>query len=419
MLWLLSGLALYFLVLLAERALVDVSPHDIEHLKAIPKASAVRAVRLARDPRPALGALLLARVWLKILLVCWGGYKLLQPGRQHENPLFQALGGSQTLPAKLALVLALALAAALCFLLARKLSEAKWLRRYAARMLQALSGFSFAWLFLFGLFVRRLKSPATETTRRPETTPDGRPGFVAPEERDLDLLKSIVQFNDVTVKQVMQPRSRVVALNFRTDFHEVLQTVRDSGFSRIPVYDEDLDNVTGILFVKDLLEHLEQPADYEWQGLIRTNALLVPESKRISELLREFKSGKMHLAIAVDEYGGSSGIVTMEDILEEITGEIRDEFDEENEEAPFRKLDDFTFLFEGQAQLNDVCRITGLAPDTFEDARGNADTLAGLVLELKGDIPKTGAELAWNNFVFTVTLADNRRIKQIKLSLPR
>jgi CBS domain containing-hemolysin-like protein len=126
----------------------------------------------------------------------------------------------------------------------------------------------------------------------------------------------------------------------------------------------------------------------------------------------------MHLAIAVDEYGGSSGIVTMEDILEEITGEIRDEFDEESE-APFRKLDDFTFLFEGQAQLNDVCRITGLAPDLFEDARGNADTLAGLVLELKGDIPKTGAELAWNNFVFTVMLADNRRIKQIKLSLPR
>jgi len=418
MLWLLSGLALYLLVLLAERALVDVSPHDIEHLKSIPKASAARAVRLARDPRPALGAFLLARVWLKILLVSWAVYKLLQPGWWHNNPLFQALGGSQTLPAQLTLASALALAAALCFLFVRKLSEGKWLRLRAAWLLQALSGFSFAWLFLFGLFVRRLKSPASETTRRPETTPDGRPGFVAPEERDLDLLKSIVKFNDVTVKQVMQPRSRVVALNFRTDFHDVLRTVRDSGFSRIPVYDEDLDNVTGILFVKDLLEHLEQPENYEWQGLIRTNALLVPESKRISELLREFKSGKMHLAIAVDEYGGSSGIVTMEDILEEITGEIRDEFDEESE-APFRKLDDFTFLFEGQAQLNDVCRITGLAPDLFEDARGNADTLAGLVLELKGDIPKTGAELAWNNFVFTVMLADNRRIKQIKLSLPR
>lgn len=418
MVWILSGIALYFLILIAERSLLEASPHDIEQLKTLPGAAAARAVRLARDPKPALGAFLLARVWLKALLVVYAGYGLLHLEWLRKHPVLLQLGGPDTLPAQLTLILALALISALCFRILRKWSEGGWVRRQAARFLQALSGLSYACLLLFGLFVRRMKPTVPETPSSADAPQDGRPSPIAPEERDLDLLKSIVKFNDVTVKQVMQPRSRVVALDFRANFQDVLQTVQESGFSRMPVYDEDLDNITGILYVKDLLERLDEQADYEWQALIRTNVLLVPESKRISELLQEFKSNKRHMAVVVDEFGGSSGIVTMEDILEEVTGEIRDEFDEESE-IRFRKLDDFTFLFEGQAQLNDVCRITGLAADTFEPVRGNTDTVAGLVLELKGDIPKAGAELSWNNFVFTVTLADNRRIKQIKLSLPR
>ncbi len=235
-------------------------------------------------------------------------------------------------------------------------------------------------------------------------------------QRDIELLKSIVKFSDVTVKQVMQPRSKVVAVDFRTQFSDLLQTVRESGFSRLPVYDDDLDNVTGILYVKDLLAHLNQPEDFEWQPLIRTNLQLVPEAKRASELLQEFKRNRRHMAIVVDEYGGSSGIVTMEDILEEVTGEIRDEFDEESE-FRYRKLDEYNYLFEGQTLLNDVCRIAGLPPGTFDPARGAADTLAGLALELKGDIPSPGAELQWENYLLTVISADNRKIDQIKLTL--
>lgn len=232
----------------------------------------------------------------------------------------------------------------------------------------------------------------------------------------MELLKSIVKFSDVTVKQVMQPRSKVVAVDFRTNFSELLGVVREAGFSRLPVYDEDLDNVTGILYVKDLVSHLDKPATFEWQSLIRTNLQLVPEAKRVSELLQEFKRNKRHMAIVVDEYGGSSGIVTMEDILEEITGEIRDEFDEESE-IRYRKLDDHNYLFEGQTLLNDVCRIAGLAPGTFDEVRGAADTLAGLALELKGDIPKTGTELSWNGYLLTVITADERRIEQLKLTI--
>jgi CBS domain containing-hemolysin-like protein len=231
------------------------------------------------------------------------------------------------------------------------------------------------------------------------------------------MLKSIVKFSDVTVKQVMQPRARVAALDFRSTFADVLDAVRASGFSRMPVYDEDFDNVTGILYVKDLLPHLDKPESFEWQSLIRTNVLVAPESKRASELLQEFKQRKRHMAIVVDEYGGSAGIVTMEDILEEVTGEIRDEFDDENE-FRFRKLDERNYLFEGQTLLNDVCRITGLDPDTFDAVRGNADTLAGLALELHGDIPGQGTEIPWNGYLITVTSAGRRRIEQLKLTLP-
>ena len=216
----------------------------------------------------------------------------------------------------------------------------------------------------------------------------------------------------------MQPRSKVVSVDFRTGFHELLEVVRQSEFSRLPVYDEDLDNVTGILYVKDLVPFLDNEDAFEWQTLLRTNMLMVPEAKRGSELLQEFKQQRMHMAVVVDEYGGISGIVTMEDILEEVTGDIRDEFDEDSE-IRYRKIDDFNYLFEGQVLLNDVCRLTGLEPGTFDEVRGTSDTLAGLALELRGDIPLIGTEMSWNGFLLTVTVADKRRIEQLKLSLPK
>jgi putative hemolysin len=238
------------------------------------------------------------------------------------------------------------------------------------------------------------------------------------EKRELELLKSIVQFGEVMVKQVMQPRSKVVSVDFRTDYHELLRLVRQSEFSRLPVQDEDLDNVTGILYVKDLLPYLDEPAEFEWQALIRTNVLMVPESKRGSELLEDFKEQKMHMAIVVDEYGGIAGICTLEDILEEVIGDIRDEFDEESE-IRYRKINDHTYLFEGQTFMNDVCRITGLSQSTFDEARGTSDTLAGLILELRGDIPHAGVETSWNGFTFKVTKANKRRVEQVLLNLPQ
>lgn len=237
-------------------------------------------------------------------------------------------------------------------------------------------------------------------------------------DKEIDILKSIVKFGDVSVKQIMRSRVDVVAVDFRIGFKELLRVVRESGYSRIPVYDADFDNVTGILYVKDLLGHLHEDAQFEWQGLIRTNVYYVPEAKKIHDLLKEFQRERLHIAIVVDEYGGSSGIVTLEDIMEEVIGDIKDEFDEEAE-VIFKKVDDYNYLFEGKTLLNDVCRIIGVDTNTFDPIKGDADSLAGLLLELRGQIPKKEEEIHYNLFKFKIVSVSKRRIEQVLVTLPK
>jgi CBS domain containing-hemolysin-like protein len=421
--WFILGILTYFLILLAEHALVAVSPHEAEQLRSDASGSAQRAFALTRQIRPVMAALLLARLLLKLLLVVFPAAWLVQ-SPVVRTALHDCSQGTD-LSAEVVWFVAMALFAfALTglFWMLKKIDNQRLIAGKAVFVLQRLGLFIFFWKKIFSPFVKKEKPAAKTKDGEPEksraTQSVANAAATASEKREIELLKSIVKFGDVTVKQVMQPRSKVVAVDFCTGFHELLGVVRESGFSRLPVYQDDLDNVTGILYVKDLVLHLDKPADFEWQPLIRTNVLLAPESKRCTELLREFKLQKIHMAVVVDEYGGSAGIVTLEDILEEVTGEIRDEFDEESE-VRYRKLDDRNYLFEGQALLNDVCRIAGLDAGTFDPVRGTADTLAGLALELKGDIPKTGAEVAWNGFLLTVVAADNRRVEQLKLTLPR
>ena len=412
----LLGLLLYYLVLTAERLLMAVSPHDADLLRNDPSSASRRAAALLEQIRPTMSALLLARLLLKVLLVVFGTVAVLgwPPVRAMLDEAGTAMGGRMWPSLGLALVVS-GLFAGLFWGL-KKIDFPKSRATRTLFWLQRMSLFVLFWKVLFFLFLKKDKSPSaaeSEASAAAEPLPNTP---AASEKRDIEMLKSIVKFGDVTVKQVMQPRSKVAAVDFRTDFHDLLAAVREAGFSRLPVFDEDLDNVTGILYVKDLIAHLHQPADFEWQPLIRTNVLLAPESKRVSELLQEFKEQKIHMAIVVDEYGGSAGIVTMEDILEEVTGEIRDEFDEESD-IRYRKLDDLNYLFEGQTLLNDVCRIIGLPADTFDPVRGNADTLAGLALELRGDIPKTGTEIPWNGYLLTVMAADNRKVSQLKFTI--
>lgn len=237
-------------------------------------------------------------------------------------------------------------------------------------------------------------------------------------EEEVDILKSILKFGDVTVKQIMRSRVDVIAIEFRTAFREVLKLARQAGVSRIPIFDDDFDNITGILYTKDLVGHTDEGDDFEWQALIRTDLLYVPESKKISDLLKEFQQQKLHMAMVVDEYGGSSGIVTLEDVLEEVIGEIKDEFDDLSE-IEFTKKNEYTYVFEGKTLLNDMCRVMDLETTTFDEAKGDADTIAGLMLELFGLIPKINAESSYNQYRFKIVSVNKRRIKQVQITLPK
>ena len=228
------------------------------------------------------------------------------------------------------------------------------------------------------------------------------------------ILKGIVKFGNTDVKQVMTARIDVVSFEYDTSFDELIAGIIESGFSRVPVYQESPDNVVGILYIKDLLPYLSQE-NFKWQSLIRS-PFFVYENKKIDDLLKEFQEKKIHLAVVVDEYGGMSGIITLEDIIEEIVGEISDEFDEE--EVTYSKLDELNYVFEGKTPLNDMYRILDIEGDDFEEEKGESDSLAGFILELAGKIPKKNERIQFNGFIFTIEAADKRKIKRVKVTLP-
>lgn len=227
-----------------------------------------------------------------------------------------------------------------------------------------------------------------------------------------DILEGIVKFGNKDVSEIMRPRVDVVSIDIKTGFNEVLDVINQSGYSRIPVYIDSFDNVKGILYIKDILPHSHKANLFRWQTLIRAQ-FYVPDTKKISSLLEEMQKTKIHLAIVVDEYGGTSGIVTLEDILEEIVGDITDEFDEE--QHFFSKIGDHEFLFDAKVLLGDFYKILNCDDTIFNDVKGDADTLAGLILEIKGAIPRLHEEIKCKNFKFTIEEVDNRRIKQIKV----
>lgn len=235
-------------------------------------------------------------------------------------------------------------------------------------------------------------------------------------EDDRKIMKSITRFGDINAREIMRSRVDVTAIEDTFNYKEVLDLVIESGYSRIPVYHETHDQVTGILYIKDLLPHLNQDEKFEWTSLIRP-AFFVPENKPINDLLHEFQEKKIHMAVVVDEYGGTSGIITLEDIIEEIVGDINDEFDSEGDGFVYSKIDENTYIFEGKTLLNDFCKIIGIEDRLFEDARGENDTLAGLLLELSGKMPEYHEIIKFENFTFRIDALDKRRIKRVRVKI--
>lgn len=228
------------------------------------------------------------------------------------------------------------------------------------------------------------------------------------------ILHSIVNFGNIMVSEIMKPRVDVVAVEDDILYEDLKKIVVDSGYSRIPVYQNSFDGVKGILYVKDLIPYIDKDNSFRWQNLIRA-PYYVPESKKINDLLAEFQLKRIHMAIVVDEYGGKSGIITLEDVLEEIVGEISDESDEDVQ--LYTKIDNLNYVFEGKVQLNDFCKIVSCNDDIFDEVRGDAETLAGLILEITGQIPSRNEIVKHRNFNFTIDSVDNKRIKRIKVQI--
>ena len=237
-------------------------------------------------------------------------------------------------------------------------------------------------------------------------------------EEEKKILQGIVKFGDIEVKEIMKSRVDVTAVDIGTDFRELLKTIIDAGYSRIPAYEDSFDQVRGILYIKDLLPHLSREDDFDWRSLLR-DALFIPENKKINDLLQEFQEKKIHMAIVVDEYGGTSGIVTLEDIIEEIVGEISDEHDEPISDFEYSKIDDNNYIFEGKTSLNDLYKILNIEDDLFDEVRGDADSLAGLLLELMEKMPEKDEKASYRQFTFTVKAVDKRRIKRVLITISK
>ena len=242
---------------------------------------------------------------------------------------------------------------------------------------------------------------------------------IADENKEIEekhILKGLINFGNTSVKQIMKPRTEVNCIDIETNAQELLSTIVDWNYSRIPIYEESFDNVKGILYIKDLLPHIHKKTNFNWKELMRP-PMFVPEHKKIDVLLEEFQEKRVHMAIVVDEYGGTNGLVTMEDILEEVFGEIKDEFDEE--ELSYSKLDDSTYIFEGKTAIHDIIKILQLPVDHFDKIKGEADTLGGMLMEIQEEIPSKGEKIITQDITFTVESADSRRIKRVKVLIKK
>ncbi|WP_420580120.1 gliding motility-associated protein GldE [Reichenbachiella sp.] len=236
-------------------------------------------------------------------------------------------------------------------------------------------------------------------------------------EEEKGILKGIVNFGTLSVKQIMKSRMDITAIDLETDFHELMNQINKTGYSRIPVFKETIDKIEGILYIKDLLPYVSEEENFKWQELLRPG-FFVPETKKIDTLFKDFQEKRIHIAIVVDEYGGTSGLITMEDVIEEIVGEINDEFDEDSDVA-YSKLDNNTFIFEGKTSLMDFCKLAGIDHKAFDQVKGESESLGGLILEINAMLPNAGEKIVFENFAFTTVAVNDKRIKKVRVHITR
>ena len=392
----------------SQVAFFSLSQADKQNLKTSKSDSIISILKLLDNPDKLLSTLVIANYFTKIGLIILSFYI--------NNKLFDFFNISHV-PATLLKILLITLAIIFFAEIIPKAIAAKYVQKtaflIAHPVLIILKIFSPVSSIIFDLssFIskkisgKKREISIDDLSNALELTPNS---F----KDNKKILKGIVSYGSTYVSEIMKPRVDIIAFSIYTSFNELLEKIKNQNYSRIPVFIESFDQIKGVLFVKDLLPHFHKQ-NFNWQSLIRP-VYFVPESKKINDLLLDFQTKKIHMAIVIDEYGGTNGIVTLEDVLEEIVGEIVDEFD--YEEEFYKKLDNSTYVFEGKTLINDFYKIMKLEGDFFDEIRGEADTLAGLILETTGEIPKVGYVFKFRDYIFKIITADKRRIKQIHVT---
>ena len=394
----------------SETAFFSLQPADIDELESRNDAKSQLVLKLREKPKTLLATILIGNNFVNVTITLLATYVMAQLFDMAHHPFAAFL---LEVVIVTSLILIVGEITPKIFASKRPISVC----RFMARPLRFLNG-----------FFKPLSKPLVNSTSFMDKHLEKKKGEISMEDlstaveiateestppEEKQMLKGIASFSEKEVSGVMIPRIDIIGVEKEMEFAAMLATVIKSGFSRIPVYEETLDKVSGILYVKDLLPYLDAQS-YEWQKLIRP-AFFVPENRKINDLFQDFREKKIHIAIVVDEYGGTSGLITMEDVIEEIVGEINDEFDQANVEEHYKKLDDGSYLFKAQTSIVDFCKVFGVDENYFEPMQGEADTLAGLILEIEGRIPEIGFKFNFEKFHMEITDADPKRIKEVKV----
>lgn len=394
----------------AEVAFFTLKPKDINYLKTREHPNSKQAIRLLEQPEQLVATLRASKYVLSIaiIIVAHSFQYFFRPDQ--SNPWVYFL---------LTLIIVL-----LCLLLFGEILPKVYAKENNLRLVLFATPVVWVLQGIFSPFISMLMDSdeyKTEKIERQqlfvsdnkifEQTVELSLGHAATQE-EVDIFRGILKFGKITVKQTMHPRLDIVAIRSNWPYAKVRDKLFSSGYSRLPVYNDNIDQITGMVHSKDFLPFIELE-EFDWHSLIRS-PYFVPQHKLIEDLLREFQSKRIHFAVVVDEFGGTAGIITLDDIMAEIIGDIRDEFDEE--QLSYRKIDDNTFIFEGRMLINDCCRILGIPLDSFDDVRGESDSLAGLVLEIAAKFPLINESIGYENFDFTVLCIDKLRISSVKVA---
>lgn len=400
------------LISASEVAFFSLKANDLDRCRESEDPRYMHIVDLLRKPRRLLASILIMNNFVNIAVVTIATFLMWEMANTHKPS--ETIVGVVTFATTFAItffgeIIPKVYATQRNMLIARTMSGAWKVMETICRPI------SFVLLGMSNLIERRIeKKGYSSTVEELNQALELTTGNAETSEDEREILKGIVNFGTLAVKQVMRSRLEISAIEVDQNFKEVLEAVAKSGFSRIPVFRETLDHIEGILYTKDLLPHLSQSETFQWQKLLRPG-FFVPETKKLDSLLKDFQSKHVHMAIVSDEYGGTSGLVTLEDLIEEIIGDINDEFDEEA--LPYTKMDDRTFVFEGKISLHDFCKALELDPQYFDEVKGESESLGGLMLELNSAMPTAGDRITYEKFVFTIVSVDQKRIKRIRVTI--